>query len=179
MSLQEQIAPYLNRFVLLLNRNASAKLEINCKEGRVNVNMSHDLENFAHTNPLQIQVPNHAIMNFRLHKRAAARAEQANVQADKQVQIARNNAELANTELKKAAEQTKKDAEKARTETLKHKKVAEKAMKDLEEANVMTEQVKARAEQLEKLKLIMMYNLIELGQKPSANIMKNFVEAYL
>ena len=30
MSVQEQIAPYLNRFILLLNKNASAKLEIHC-----------------------------------------------------------------------------------------------------------------------------------------------------
>ena len=97
---------------------------------------------------------------FRLQKRAAARAEQATVQAEKQRKIseqAQNNAELVNIEIKKAAEQAKKDAEKAQTENTKHKKVTNKAIKDLEEANDKAEQVKAQAEQaktqLERLKV--------------------------
>ena len=99
MSVQEQIAPYLNRFVLLLNQNATVKLEINCKEGRVNVNMSHDLGNVAHPNPLKVPVPkpgyNEVLKKnvppsqiYRLQKRAAARAEQANVQLENQRKIA-------------------------------------------------------------------------------------------
>ena len=43
MSIQDQIASYLNRFVLLFNQNATAKLEIGCIDGKVSVNISHDL----------------------------------------------------------------------------------------------------------------------------------------
>ena len=119
--------------------------------------------NVAHPNPLKMPVPKPGYNEFlkknvppsqiyRLQKRAAARAEQA-----------QNSAELANTELKRAAEKAQKDAEKARTETLKHKKVAEKAIKDLEEVNVKAEQIKAQAEQaktkLERLKVIIIISV--------------------
>ena len=53
MSIQEQIAPYLNRFVLLFNQNAPAKLEIGCSEGRVSVNIMHDLGAVSKTAPTQ------------------------------------------------------------------------------------------------------------------------------
>ena len=43
MSIQEQIVPYLNRFVLLFNQNVTAKLEIGCIDGKVSVNISDDL----------------------------------------------------------------------------------------------------------------------------------------
>ena len=100
MSVQEQIAPYLNRFVLLLNQNASAKLEINCKEGRGNVIMSHDLRTIAHPNPLETQIPRPGYSEvlkknlppsqiFRLQKRAAARAEQATVEAENKERLLR------------------------------------------------------------------------------------------
>ena len=32
MSVQDQIAPYLNRFVILLHQKATAKLDLNCKD---------------------------------------------------------------------------------------------------------------------------------------------------
>ena len=51
MSIQEQIAPYLKRFVLLFNQNAPAKMEIGCSEGRVSVNVSHDLGKVSKTPP--------------------------------------------------------------------------------------------------------------------------------
>ena len=43
MSVQEHIAPYLNRFVILFNQNATAKLELSCAEAKVNVNIFHEL----------------------------------------------------------------------------------------------------------------------------------------
>ena len=42
MSIQEQLAPYLNRFVILFHQNASAKLELSCTNGKVSVNIMHD-----------------------------------------------------------------------------------------------------------------------------------------
>ena len=41
MSVQELIAPYLNRFLILFNQNANAKSELSCAE--VNVNIFHEL----------------------------------------------------------------------------------------------------------------------------------------
>ena len=43
MLIQDQIAPYLHKFVLLFNQNATVKLEIGCREEKVTVNISHDL----------------------------------------------------------------------------------------------------------------------------------------
>ena len=43
MSVQALIAPYLNRFVILSNQNATAKPELSCAEGKVNVNIFHKL----------------------------------------------------------------------------------------------------------------------------------------
>ena len=68
-------------------------LEVNCKEGTVNVNMSHDLGTIAHPNPLETQIPRPGYREvlkknippsqiFRLQKRDAARAEQATVEAE-------------------------------------------------------------------------------------------------
>ena len=51
MSIQEQIAPYLNRFVLLFNQDATAKLEIGCSGGKVSVNISHDIGAVVKTAP--------------------------------------------------------------------------------------------------------------------------------
>ena len=43
MSVQALIAPYINRLVTLINEKSTAKLEICCKAGEVNVNIFHDL----------------------------------------------------------------------------------------------------------------------------------------
>jgi hypothetical protein len=53
MSIQEQIAPYMNRFVLLFNQNATAKLEIGCNDWKVSVNISHDLGPVTKKAPVQ------------------------------------------------------------------------------------------------------------------------------
>ena len=42
MAIQEHLAPYLNRFVLLFNQNATAKMVLSCDKGNVSVNILHD-----------------------------------------------------------------------------------------------------------------------------------------
>ena len=48
MSAQALKAPYINRIVNLNNERSTAKLEICCKAGEVNVNISHDLVEVPH-----------------------------------------------------------------------------------------------------------------------------------
>ena len=44
MSVQEQLAPYINRVATLYHQNASAKLEINIADGKLQVNLFHELD---------------------------------------------------------------------------------------------------------------------------------------
>ena len=141
MSVQDHLAPNLNRFILLLNQNATAKFELTCSEGRISVNFSHDLggvaQPFSQTNHVQRpgynevlkkNVPNSQFN--RLQKRAAARAEEAKIQAEK------------------SAEQGWRDVEKTKIETQKQKKMAAQALRDAAEANLKAEQAKAQLEDL-------------------------------
>ena len=95
MSLHDHIAPYLNRFVILFNQNATAKLELSCTEGKVNVNIFHDLgaikQPLPPTPPVQKRSYNKVLKNNlktsqlnRLKRRAAARAEEAKTETLKQ-----------------------------------------------------------------------------------------------
>ena len=87
MSIQEQLAPYLNRFVILFHQNASAKLELSCTHGKVSVNIMHDFGVVEKTVPPKkpYQQPYNEVLkknlkssqNNRLQKRASVRAEQA------------------------------------------------------------------------------------------------------
>ncbi len=43
MSAQEQLAPYLDRFVSLVNQHATGKLEISCKDGKITRNITHEI----------------------------------------------------------------------------------------------------------------------------------------
>ena len=43
MAVEAQLAPYLNRFVILLRHNSVAKLELSCSNGKLSVNISHDM----------------------------------------------------------------------------------------------------------------------------------------
>ena len=55
MSSNNLLSPYLNRFVTLINQNATAKLELSCIAGKVKVNITHELEqdmNRIHLNQL-------------------------------------------------------------------------------------------------------------------------------
>ena len=43
MAVEAQLAQYLNRFVILLRQNSVAKLELSCSNGKLSVNISHDM----------------------------------------------------------------------------------------------------------------------------------------
>ena len=109
MSLQDLISPYLNKFVILFNENVTAKLELSCTEGKVNINIFHDLgavnKSLPETPPGKRTAYNEVLKKNikpsqlnRLHRRAAAWAEEAKTDTLNQ---------------KKDAKQTLEDAEKA------------------------------------------------------------------
>ena len=43
IAIQEHLAPCLNRFVIFLHQKATAKIKLTCKDGKVNVNINHEL----------------------------------------------------------------------------------------------------------------------------------------
>ena len=128
MSAKDLISPYLNRFVALLHQKSTAKVELSCEDGKLFVNLSHDLGEVEETTPqpeptkpLYNNVLKKSITKSqvnRLQKRANARAEEAIAETKVQQEIAEN----AKTELEKAT----KDAEKATLEAEKAKALASK-----------------------------------------------------
>ena len=145
MSIQEQIAPYLNRLVLLFNQNATAKLEIGCSKGRVSVNISQDLGALSKT-PATHQAEKQKFSDVlkksvspsklrRLKKRAETRAEKAKVPA----QNHDDTAEKAIEEISKAVQ----EAEKVKKEAINAKQEAEKAKTEAEDAKADLENYKA------------------------------------
>ena len=133
MSVQDQISPYLNRFVALVKNRAIAKLELHCKNGSITVNISHELGEVEETVPETIAKPSYTdilkrnvnvTQQKRLQRRAVARAEEALKSTKEQQKIAEN------------AEQSLKRA----------KLEAEKAIGEAEEAKFVAEQAKLEAE---------------------------------
>ena len=106
MSPQEQLNPYLSRFTTLVQQHASAKLEFSCMNGKVTVNLMHDLGVVEKASPAKTeqQTENGPVLRknlslsqiIRLKNRAAARAEKAKLEADHPK--ARNEAEKAISE---------------------------------------------------------------------------------
>ena len=101
MSVQELIAPYLNRFLILFNQNANAKLELSCAEGKVNVNIFHELgvieQPLPPTPPVKKAGYNEVLKKNlkisplkRLQRRAAARADEAKAETLKNKEISEN-----------------------------------------------------------------------------------------
>ena len=132
MSIQDQISPYLNRFVLLFNHNATAKLEIGCIDGKVSVNISHELgavvkmapskkpEKQQYSDVLKKKVrPSQLKM---LQIRADARAAQAKVPTHE------HDAEKANEDIVLEAEQVDHEAENTRQKAEKDQTKAENAL---------------------------------------------------
>lgn len=73
------LTPYLNRLVTLLQKNASAKLEIHCKSGHLSVNFSHEIGSVEET-PVKTSSTYSDVLKSnsklnRLKKRAAERDE--------------------------------------------------------------------------------------------------------
>ena len=106
MSLQELISPYLNRFVILFSENATAKLELSCTEGKVHVNIFHDLgapkQTLPPAPPVKKAGYNEVLKKNlktsqlnRLKRRAAVRAEEAETQTVRQNQMAEEAVEDA------------------------------------------------------------------------------------
>ena len=106
MSLQDLIAPYLNRFVILFSENATAKLELSCAEGKVHVNMFYDLvapkQNLPTAPPVKKAGYSDSLKKNlktsqlnRLKRRAAVRAEEAETHTVRQNQMAEKAVEEA------------------------------------------------------------------------------------
>ena len=151
MSAQEQFAPYINRFLALVHQKAVAKLELTCKDGKVNINISHELGEFVTIcNPTVIENPSYSDVLkkdsdmtkpsqlMRLKRRAIARAKEARNATKEQQDIA----EMAKVEFLKA----KEDAEEAKKQTLQAKQDAEKEKIQAEKAKKEARMVRDKAE---------------------------------
>ena len=58
MSAQEKFAPYLNRFTILLQQHATAVHKLKCMDGKVIVNLCHELGGVEKAPP-KIHLKNH------------------------------------------------------------------------------------------------------------------------
>ena len=150
MSVQDQLAPYLNRFVFLLNQNENVKLEINCKDGNLLVNFNHEINKINKVDKLQENPKKITAAQFnRLKKRAMSRAEEAKTKTKEQQELA----ELA----QKECDMSVKIAEKAKIESEQAKREAAEAIIDanqskLEAAKTMSDLVMLRMEEEESVK---------------------------
>ena len=80
VSVQDQLAPDLNRFVILLLQHATAKFEFYCFAGKFNVNISHEMGSFISNDHQPIPKYSDILkkkMNMSLQRRTAERAEEA------------------------------------------------------------------------------------------------------
>ena len=127
MYAQEKFARYINRFTTRLQQHATAILEFKWKDGKVTVNLSHDLwsvEKSSPNNPLQISIFRRTQKKAvkpsqlrRLQKRAAARAEQSLIVAGEQAQSQNIESEKTVTDqfniIAKTAEKARNEKEQA------------------------------------------------------------------
>ena len=119
MSAKELISPYLNRFVDLLYKKSTAKVEVSCKDGHMSISMFHELGIVEEATPeAQPRTPsyNEVLRNNlsnsqarRLQKRAIIQAEEARAQTKIQQEIAEN----AKTELEKYMKEAEEACERA------------------------------------------------------------------
>ena len=150
MSTQEQLNPYLNRFTILVQQHATAKLEFRCLDGKVTVNLSHDLEVVEKAPPAtavkqsgQVLQKNVSLSHIiRLQKRAAERAEKVKILSDQAK--AKNESEKVSNKETKAAESAK-SFEKTTVEAIEAKSHAEKAKFEAEKAKSDAEEAKVEA----------------------------------
>ena len=153
MSVEAQLAPYLNRFVILLRHNSVAKLELTCNNGKLTVNISHDIGVVEQASPKPITPPSHnevlkknlnRSQTNRLQRRGADRAEKANKEAEeahaegaKAIRDRQDITEQATTEAEDVMseiEKVKYLAEKAQLEAEKFKTDAKEARSEIEKA---------------------------------------------
>ena len=84
---QEQVNPYLRTIIQLVKENATAKLELSYLDGKVTINLLHDLGVVGKASPATAvyQAENGHVLKknvspspiIRLHKRAAEKSEKA------------------------------------------------------------------------------------------------------
>ena len=149
MSVEAHLAPYLNRFVILLRQNSVAKLELTCNNGKLTVNISHDMGVVEQATPKPNTPPSYnevlkknlnRSQTNRLQRRAADRAEKANKEAEQ----THAEAAKANRDREDFAEQARTEAEEAMSEIEKMKSFAKKAQ--LEAEKFKTDAKEARSE---------------------------------
>ena len=151
MSVEAHLAPYLNRFVILLRQNSVAKLELSCNNGKLTVNISHDMGVVEQATP-KANTPtsyNEVLKNNlnisqtnRLQRRAADRAEKANKEAEQ----AHAQAAKANRDMEDVAEKARTEAEEARSEIEKFKSLAEKTQHEAEKFKTEAKEAKSEIE---------------------------------
>ena len=157
MAVEAQLAPYLNRFVILLSQNSVAKLELSCSNGKLSVNISHDMglveQATPHPPPSYKEVLKKNLKRSqinRLQKRAAERADKAGKEAEgadaEAVKVTNDSNEVA-----EKANSEAEEALKARTDIEKHRNLAGKAQAeaikfkaDAEEARCEAAKAKSR-----------------------------------
>ena len=160
MSAQEQLAPYLDRFVSLANQHATAKLEIVCKAGNVTVNITHDIGEIVKKSPVDISKTSsysealkksangvNSSQMKRLEKRAISRAEEAR-NAIKEQQTIAEDAKADYLRAKQMTEKVLHEAEEAKKETENMKLKAEKAKREAEKAKKEMILLESEAEEI-------------------------------
>ena len=160
MSAKEQLAPYLDRFVGLVNQHATGKLEISCKDGKIIVNITHEIGDVVETSAIdsskissysEALKKNPNTVNFsqmkRLEKRALSRAEEAR-KATKEQQTIAEDAKVELLKAKQVAEKASHEAEEAQKETEYAKQKAEEAKHEAEEAKKEMDLLKIEAEEI-------------------------------
>ena len=152
MSVQDQFAPYLNRFIYLLHQKSSAKLEFSCQDGKVRINIFHELTEVeeAFNNHILKPAYNEVLKKNikrsqinRLHRRALARteAEQAKLEAEKaKVDAAHKKAEAEQAKVDDTKIKAKANAEKAKIEAEYAKLEAAQAVIDAESQHKLVKQ---------------------------------------
>ena len=159
MSAKDLIPPYLNRFVSLNQQKSTAKLELSCIDGKITVNLLHDLgvvgeATSESVKPLPaysevLQKTVRASQVARLQRRAKIWAEEAMIETKNQ----QDKAENAKKQAEKAladAEEAKISAEKAKEILLKVKaesdEVIRKSKIEAEKAKELSDKCREEAE---------------------------------
>ena len=128
MSAKDWISPYLNLFVYLNQQNSTVKLELSCIDGKITINLLHDLGVVWEATSVQhlaaysevLQKTVRASQVARLQRRAKIRAKEAMIDTKSQ----RDKAENAKKQAEKAlgeVEEAKISAKKANKMLLKVK----------------------------------------------------------
>ena len=166
MSAKDLISPYLNRFVVLLHQHSTAKVELSCENGKMSVNLFHDLGVVEDATPEPVPNPREPLYAnvlkknlkqsqfSRLQKRANARAEEARAETKVQQEIAAN-ARIECDKATRDAEKAREEAENAKSLALKEKMEAQKVIDNsksvAEQAHIKFIKAREKAEKAKAL----------------------------